>query len=140
MNNIYKIIILHIAFFVIFLALSLFLWGAGHGSSVPLVVFFAPFLICFYTESYNEAYNALLLLQMPIYTLICYLFQINYLNKKYKLIIPIIHIIFAFIAVFILSVHISERYYYFFILSLMIMLPYWKMFLSIVKIDDIKVN
>ena len=131
MKHSHKIFFFHLIFFIAFPILSMFLWGAGHGSSAPLVVFYSPFLTTFYSNGYSDHYSFLAIMQIPLYGIICYLFSIDKIHKKYKFLLPIFHITLALIAIFILNDNPRDRHYYFFAFSLLVMLPYWIGFLRL---------
>jgi hypothetical protein len=120
-----RIVILHATYLVLFLVLSLLFWGAGHGSAVPFVVFFSPFLTSFFRGNEYDG-NTFLLLQMPLYCWIWWVFYKQKINQKYLLILPVFHLAMAVIAVFLTGNHLSDRYYYWFFAANFIMYPYWR--------------
>jgi hypothetical protein len=127
-----RIILLHTAFLILFLTLSLLFWGAGHGSAVPFVVFFSPFLTSFFKGNQYSG-NVFLLLQMPLYCWFWWVFYKCKINQKYLLSLPIFHLVAAIIAVFFAGINLSHRYYYWFLVSNIIMYSYWRRYFSLLK-------
>lgn len=121
-----KIITLHIFYFVMFVILSVLFWGAGHGSAVPFVVFFAPFVTSFFESEDVNFFSAMLLLQMPIYCGVWWIFYAKNIRKEYLLALPVFHFCMAVVAIFFSTVSLSDRYYYWFFVSVLIMLFYWR--------------
>lgn len=127
-----RIIILHAVYLVLFLVLSLLFWGAGHGSAVPFVVFFSPFLTSFFRGNEYDG-NVFLLLQMPLYCWIWWVFYKKFFNLNYLFSLPAIHIFAAIIAIFLSGRHVSDSYYYWFFISILLMCPYWWSYFSLLK-------
>lgn len=123
-NYLVSIMLLHLLYSILFLGLSLLFWGAGHGSAVPFVVFFSPFLISFFNGNEYQV-SVLFISQMPFYCVIWWVFYRGNFHIKYLAILPVLHFVAAVIAVFFSGVNLSDRYYYWFFFTLMIMYPYW---------------
>jgi hypothetical protein len=129
----FRIMLWHIFYIFLFAVLSLFFWGAGHGSAVPFVVFFAPFVIDFFTKNWTDLHVIAALFQMPVYCFILWIFHKRKLDQRYLFILPTIHFLSAVNAIFFSGLNLSDRYYYWFFASILIMFFYWKKYFSLLQ-------
>lgn len=129
-----KFIILNSLYFILSTFLSAILWGAGHGSIIPVTAFLGIFSIPIVSH-YSLNLGPLLflaLIQTASYALIGMLFIKINCDKKYFKILPILHYLGAITVLLVFEKKIPrfEHLLLFFIIA-GITVVYWKVYFSI---------